>query len=542
MEVQSRHIRGLLVLVFIWTAYFIHSWPAFYESNQYIRLHQAEALVDFGSVHIDDAMARYGVRNEDLSLFKGKSYCDKAIGHPLFGTLAYAVLSAVLPEIPADQWIYLLTFFVNMIPHILGVFALIRSAAILGFSAEASLAVGAVYGLLAPSLLYASLFFGHQLAATSALVAFWLILESGSSNRAWWSGKSWALLLAGFCTSQTVAVEYSALWVGVCLSLYMLRVGSSARAVILFVLGALPWTFGVLLHNWFVFEHPLHTGYHYKFDGAGLTIEKFENTLFGFRLPDFQDYARQLFFPTRGLFFWSPVLLLAIPGLYRMLKSASHRLPGQLCGLIVFGHITLIAAFVDWTAGYTAAPRTLVVMLPFLCLTLAPVIDGDDLLSRVLRQWLFIPLALVSALHLVFVSATFPFHAPVFSNPIYELSLPFFLEGFLARNWGGILLGLEGVASMIPLALATVAILVSLIRAQAIRLPHGHGVVHYVSWIALAFFLMLGAIMVDPPEPSRAVSKTSADILSVMDFPDDAARYRDAARRLPVSNPGAQPK
>ena len=181
-------------------------------------------------------------------------------------------------------------------------------------------------------------------------------------------------------------------------------------------------------------------------------------------------------------------------------------------------------------------------MLPFLCLALAPIIDEADLSSRVLRRWLFIPLALVSGLHLVFVSATFPFHAPVFSNPIYALSLPFFVEGFLARNWGGILLGLEGLASLIPLILATVAILIFLFQAGAIRLPQGHGPVHYVCWIATAFFLMLGAIMVDPVEPSRATTSTSADILSPMNFPEEAARYRDAARSLPAATVPAQPK
>ena len=95
----SRDIGVLLGLVFVWSAYFLHTWPSFYESNQYIRLHQAEALVDFGTFNIDEAMARYGVRNEDLSLYKGKAYCDKAIGHPLIGTAVYAALRVILPEL-----------------------------------------------------------------------------------------------------------------------------------------------------------------------------------------------------------------------------------------------------------------------------------------------------------------------------------------------------------------------------------------------------------------------------------------------------------
>ena len=524
----------LLSLIFLWSAYFVHSWPTFYESNQYLRLHQAEALVDFQSFSVNETMERYGVYNEDVALYKGKAYCDKAIGHPLIGTLVYAIFKPLIPDLPPDKWIYLLTLMVNTLSHLVGVYALFRICRILNATPASSLAASAVYGLCTPGLLYSSLYFGHQLAASSGIVALWLLLrwEPGENTKPRYQMASMAL--AGFLTAQMVAVEYSALWIGVCLSFFALNKIRNPMGIGLFILCALPWTLGVLVHNWWVFDHPLSTGYQYKFHGAGLTIGKFEGTLSGFRLPSLLDYARQLILPTRGLFFWCPVLLLSIPGLFLLSKGARNsRDTGFLCGAIVVGHASLIAAFVDWTAGYTASPRTLLVMLPFFCLGLVPILDSQEKKLREFVRWCFVPLAAISFIHVAAVSATFPFHAPVFDNPIYALSWPLLIDGHLARNWGQALFGFSGINSLIPILVCTLVGMGMIIWSGTWKLPQKASAVVAAAWLGLTLIFLLSGVSFNPPQVTQQSASQTAEILSLMEYPEAAQEYRRISKVAP---------
>src|SRR4029453_17540041 len=71
----------------------------------------------------------------------------------------------------------------------------------------------------------------------------------------------------------------------------------------------------------------------------------------------------------RGLFFWSPVLLMALPGL--VVLTASDR---PLAAMIVAGSsLTLlqVASFYSWFGGNAVGPRYLAPALPFLGLSAA---------------------------------------------------------------------------------------------------------------------------------------------------------------------------
>jgi hypothetical protein len=83
--------------------------------------------------------------------------------------------------------------------------------------------------------------------------------------------------------------------------------------------------------------------------------------LFGW--PDPERFYALLLSGSRGLFFTSPVLALAVvgwPALHR-----AHRGVAWVCAGVVAGFFVLIASFHAWYGGWTPGPRYLIPCLPF---------------------------------------------------------------------------------------------------------------------------------------------------------------------------------
>lgn len=92
--------------------------------------------------------------------------------------------------------------------------------------------------------------------------------------------------------------------------------------------------------------------------GSVLSVERIANIAF-----------RLLFYPARGLFFYSPVLLIALPGFYYLYNIDKEK--GALFFLIFVAFLMFNASRLNWLAGISFGPRYLVVALPFLILPLA---------------------------------------------------------------------------------------------------------------------------------------------------------------------------
>jgi hypothetical protein len=73
-----------------------------------------------------------------------------------------------------------------------------------------------------------------------------------------------------------------------------------------------------------------------------------------------------LFSPARGLFIFSPVLLLAICGFWLAMRIRDERALHMAFGIIVVLHWLLVSHFSPWWGGYSFGPRIMSDMLPFL--------------------------------------------------------------------------------------------------------------------------------------------------------------------------------
>jgi hypothetical protein len=90
---------------------------------------------------------------------------------------------------------------------------------------------------------------------------------------------------------------------------------------------------------------------------------------YGFNTPDATAIRAVLLGEYRGLFFWSPVMLMAIPGVYYLFRAerAIAIMTIAACALILLQ----VSAFYTWFGGNAIGPRYLAPALPFFGLAAA---------------------------------------------------------------------------------------------------------------------------------------------------------------------------
>ena len=144
-----------------------------------------------------------------------------------------------------------------------------------------------------------------------------------------------------------------------------------------FLLGLVPPALLLVGYNWARSGNPLQTGY-------DLTI---------FSPAVWWGLYKLLFSPLRGLFVYSPLLLLSLPGLWWLWRR--HRLEAAL----VVGSAGLtVLLFAAWTSGegLSWGSRFLIPVVPLLCLPLAPVVERA-MRGSLVTGGLLIGLGLLSA-------------------------------------------------------------------------------------------------------------------------------------------------
>jgi hypothetical protein len=338
--------------------------------------------------------------------------------------------------------LYWCTLAVVALPCALGALALYRLLGALDVGSPAALLSTLGYGLGSAAFPYATVFYGQALAAALLIVAWerLLVLRRGAAGAVWWWGVGALLGLA-------VLVELTAALPAFWLVLWGLGTART-RGLALLVAGALPPAALLGAYNAACFGSPFATGYQYL--GRFPEISSYGVT--GFGAPRLEALLGLTLSPFRGLFVYSPFLLLALPG-WQVLRRR-HAAPAWLCLVAFTAQLLLIAGWHDWKGGAALGARNLLVATPFLLVPAAVALDA----------WWRAPLrrAIASALLvlsvLVTVAATVSagdFPPPSFTNPLRDYFMPRLLAGELTPNLG-MLLGLRGAASLIGLLVPVV--------------------------------------------------------------------------------------
>ncbi len=472
----------IFLILLISYGYFFPRWASWSQNS---RLNLVMAIGDEGSLSIDRFCRDQGGLSDengkavsecentgDYAKFNGHFYSDKAPGVAFAAVPSYLVfkLFAALPPVQAlmarlahskafestlkeggsglqSEKIYyaLALYFVTVctiaIPAALLGVLLYDTQLRLGYSPRLSLLVTLIFGLATPAFAYGGMLFSHQLSAFLLFASFYLAFayEPKRLPSGW-------MTVCGLLLGWAVIAEYPNVLIAAGIGIYIWQRQGGWRVPFWLALGALLPGVLLMAYDYAIFGTVLPVGYQYSplytQEGGAHEIG-----LLSLTYPHLDALWGITFGSLRGLFFLSPILLLAVGGFYVMFRSGK-RAEWWLSVWAVLSFLLFNGSSAMWQGGFAVGPRYLLPMLPFLMLGLAPAWAACEK-SRVGR----VGLVILSAWSLLAVwietigGQSFPDWTP---NPLFNYSLPYLLNGNVARNLA-MALGLRGIWSVIPL-------------------------------------------------------------------------------------------
>ena len=437
-ESHARKYVLLFAFLYLPYVYFNHSdgW------NQGARFAQLHAVVMQGTLQID----KYHEPIGDKAFINGHYYSEKAPAIALLALPAFAATVAVQRRMGIDpdtqpgwRWSEWITTAgsVGILAALGGVafFALIRRR----FGSRPALISTIALFLGSIAWPYATALFAHGGTIGLLAIVLWSALDRDASRR--------KNLIGGVCAGLAVAGEYPAVFpIGV-LGIYL--VVTDFRRALQFGAAALPALVLILANNALSTGSPFKLAYGQNALFPTITSTNF----FGFTLPSGRAIRGLLWGEYRGLLFWSPVFLMAIPGLILLWRANRHH------ALIVIASTLLTLAqassFSGWTGGSAVGPRYLTPAIPMLALAAAYGIARFPKIGAVLTVISVVVMATVTAIAI---------------DPPDEVLRPvrdWYFIRMSQDRWAtnlGTLMGLSPIASWIALAAIETPMLLLLAR------------------------------------------------------------------------------
>jgi hypothetical protein len=402
VSTDSKIAAGLFVLAAVTFGYFTGGagW------NQDAHFDLTRAIVERQTLYIDG----YDVNTSDISPgSNGHTYINKPPGASILAAAPYAVVYAIECRLHApvdsltrmNRWIST-ALSVGLCGALIGPILYLYGRRRMAATRTGALCVSAIilFGTLV--FPYSTMLFAHVPAALFLLLAFTL-LETHP-------------VAAGIAAGSAVACFYVC-GLGVAI-LVLLAFSYQRRTGIRFVLGGLPFAFLQATYQWLSFGSPFRTATEAstRFTEKGL--------LFGvIALPSRHALYGITISPYRGLFFVSPILLLAFAGFTVMKRNAAY---WSLIA-IVSAFILVIASFNGWNGGFAFGPRYLVPIIPLL---------GISMMAARLRPiWIVAIAAAMLSVSLNFIAtATDPMPSPQLLHPVSRYLVPAFFTGNIGER------------------------------------------------------------------------------------------------------------
>ena len=405
-------------------AILLASYAFFWQSrdwNSASRLMLTYAVVDRGTIAINGLQDQ----THDLAHFKGWYYTDKMPGYSFLAAGPYAIAKTVfrLPSHPLNRpgfayWRadYLATLGTSgFLTACLGVL-LVGLARDLGCGPRRSALIALAYGLGTPAYVYATLSYGHQAAAILLLASFALIWRTEAKHA------TSRMALAGFFAATAAVVELQVGLVSAILGAYLLAqvIGGRRHPSLLgdFAVGAIVPTILLLLYNQLAFGNPFDLAYFHEDAQIFHAVHSEENPL-GLRFPVLARLVYLIWGGYRGLLFYAPIVILAIPGWFVL---GRRRLWGVfLVTIAVVAVVYLVnVSYPLWTGGWSTGPRFLLPLVPFAMLPVAALLASGKRWPTVIA----IVLAVAGgALMLLYVGIGGRIRQE-FNDPLLEVVLP----------------------------------------------------------------------------------------------------------------------
>ena len=357
---------------------------------------------------------------------ENRSYPNKPPGAVFLALPGYFVIHTVetLAGLdPDDWWVMTLNHYLTtllsmgLIGALGGLLLLRTSRCLLPELPEWSHAASALtFGLGTMMLPYSTMLYDHVAAAVLLLASFYCLTRAGADDLTD-RRRSAYLLLAGAASGMSVVVNYVTAGVVLLLAGYAVRKCGLKPRTALFLLGGLPFALLLAGYHSVCFGSPIATAN--KLSVEGFKLEG--KALGSFGLPQPIVALKLLFGTRRGLFFTSPVLLLALGGTLASLGRKQSRLAAGVCLLVFAIYLTMNSSFEHWHSGFATGPRYLIPALPFIALWLARSFAKLPRLTLVVAS--------LSVLILVFGTAVDAQTPTLFTNPLAQYHWPLVSDG-----------------------------------------------------------------------------------------------------------------
>jgi glycosyl transferase family 22 (putative mannosyltransferase) len=245
--------------------------------------------------------------------------------------------------------------------------------------------IALLYGFATVAWFYSNVLFSEPLVALATALAFYSLLRiKRKPSLRWLAITGGAVALA--CLARTDSLALTSLPVSIYLMakviLPAVRWSERLRRTCAYLVPVAGAGLVVLAHDWIRYGSPLTTGY--GLPGMGFTFP-FLRGIYGLLLS-----------PAAGLFVFMPVMILAVVGFPRFLRS--HRAEALLIAGLVGARLIFYASWWAWDGGDSWGPRFLVPVLPLLVLPVVfiprwvrprltvPALTGLSLTIQVLGQ------------------------------------------------------------------------------------------------------------------------------------------------------------
>ncbi len=424
--------------------------------NERTRLYLTMAIVDHGTVAIDEPLRQYG-SVYDLASYRNRYYTDKAPGSSLLAVPLYAMVRTWSEP---NAWsIVELTNLVRtflMLPFGLLGFVLLRALLRRMSLSDAAIDITSLgFSLGSPVLHYSGAFYGHVLVAVLVLASLYcasragLLRSRGTAAAEVSAGKMLALVAgAGACSGLAGLIEYQAIVLAAVLGIPVLFAPPRRilPGVLAYTFGAAPFAAALLAYNAHAFGGPFELSYQHLVASSLQELHGFG--LAGATWPTREVLNEMAVSHHRGLFITTPFLafgLFALPFSFRRLGFALWTT--ALLGAVYF--VLIVAASSVWYGGWSFGLRLLIPVYGLLAIGAAV---GFDTTARWLS--LEIPIraaAIFSVLYHLALHATMTELPPEFMRPLPDAVEPMLFASLIAPNLACKVVGLS-LWNLAPLA------------------------------------------------------------------------------------------
>jgi hypothetical protein len=368
-----RELVLIYLMALMGSGYFVGTWQ---DSNTLSRLSLVWALVEEHRFEIDTTQQDDQWRDfltQDRSWYNGHFYSDKAIGSSLVGAALWAPIDFVLRsiQVPATQKTF------KVIAPLVGISAVSALLAPLIYAFVSGLAGGrqgffTTIALMFGTALfkYSTGFYGHVLAGLLLFASFLIWFQARQRCRITLPRVLGSTMLLGFM----IVTEYPTAMLALVLGGYMLAVLREQkrlydwRVYLVGVFGFLLAVSPLVYYNLSVYGDALTTGYQHH--ATARFAEAHSHGLAGIGLPDPVVVFAMTFHPLMGIFWQSPVLLLAFVGWWAM-RATPYREEFWFSACAIAGYTALISGYYEWSGGLSYTPRHLIPLYPLFAVPLA---------------------------------------------------------------------------------------------------------------------------------------------------------------------------